>query len=279
MSGQVTFGMLPEELNNCQMYGVELDSVSGRIAQQLYQKSTIAVQAYEKTNIPDNFFDVAVGNVPFDDFKPNDRRYNKNKFVLHDYFLQKHQIKFAHGGIVAFVTSKGTMDKENTSVRRYLSQRAELIGAIRLPDNTFKSNAGTEVTSDIIFLKKRDKITDIEDDWVNLDTTENGIKMNKYFVDNPNMIMGQMVMESTRFGESSACKMIEGSDLDYMLSNAISNIQAEIEEYDLDELIEDEENSIPANPTVKNYSYTVIDNKVYYRENSRMFEKTYQKRN
>ena len=165
------------------------------------------------------------------------------------------------------------MDKENTSVRRYLSQRAELIGAIRLPDNTFKSNAGTEVTSDIIFLKKRDKITDIEDDWVNLDTTENGIKMNKYFVDNPNMIMGQMVMESTRFGESSACKMIEGSDLDYMLSNAISNIQAEIEEYDLDELIEDEENSIPADPTVKNYSYTVIDNKVYYRENSRMFEK------
>ena len=165
------------------------------------------------------------------------------------------------------------MDKENTSVRRYLSQRAELIGAIRLPDNTFKSNAGTEVTSDIIFLKKRDKITDIEDDWVNLDTTENGIKMNKYFVDNPNMIMGQMVMESARFGESSACKMIEGSDLDYMLSNAISNIQAEIEEYDLDELIEDEENSIPANPTVKNYSYTVIDNKVYYRENSRMFEK------
>ena len=165
------------------------------------------------------------------------------------------------------------MDKENTSVRRYLSQRAELIGAIRLPDNTFKSNAGTEVTSDIIFLKKRDKITDIEDDWVNLDTTENGIKTNKYFVDNPNMIMGQMVMESTRFGESSACKMIEGSDLDYMLSNAISNIQAEIEEYDLDELIEDEENSIPADPTVKNYSYTVIDNKVYYRENSRMFEK------
>ena len=165
------------------------------------------------------------------------------------------------------------MDKENTSVRRYLSQRAELIGAIRLPDNTFKSNAGTEVTSDIIFLKKRDKITDIEESWVNLDTTENGIKMNKYFVDNPNMIMGQMVMESTRFGESSACKMIEGSDLDYMLSNAISNIQAEIEEYDLDELIEDEENSIPADPTVKNYSYTVIDNKVYYRENSRMFEK------
>ena len=229
--------MLPEELKNCQMYGVELDSISGRIAQQLYQRSTIAVQAYEKTNIPDNFFDVALGNVPFDDFKPNDRRYNKNKFVLHDYFFAKTLDKVRPGGIIAFVTSKGTMDKENTSVRKYLCQRAELVGAIRLPDNTFKSNAGTEVTSDIIFLKKRDKITDIEEDWVKLDTTENGIKMNKYFVDNPNMIMGQMVMESTRFGESSACKMIEGSDLDYMLSNAISNIQAEIEEYDLDEII------------------------------------------
>ena len=167
------------------------------------------------------------------------------------------------------------MDKENNSVRKYLCQRAELIGAIRLPDNTFKSNAGTEVTSDIIFLKKRDKITDIEEDWINLDTAENGIKMNKYFVDNPNMIMGQMVMESTRFGESSACKMIEGSDLDYMLSNAISNIQAEIEEYDLDELLDDEDNYIPADPTVKNYSYAVIDNKVYYRENSRMYEKDY----
>ena len=167
------------------------------------------------------------------------------------------------------------MDKENNSVRKYLCQRAELIGAIRLPDNTFKSNAGTEVTSDIIFLKKRDKITDIEEDWINLDTAENGIKMNKYFVDNPNMIMGQMVMESTRFGESSACKMIEGSDLDYMLSNAISNIQAEIEEYDLDELLDDEDNSIPADPSVKNYSYAVIDNKVYYRENSKMYEKDY----
>ena len=267
--------MLPEKLDNCQMYGVELDTISGRIAQQLYQKSTIAVQAYEKTNIPDNFFDVAVGNVPFDDFKPNDRRYNKNKFVLHDYFFAKTLDKVRPGGIIAFVTSKGTMDKENSSVRKYLCQRAELIGAIRLPDNTFKNNAGTEVTSDIIFLKKRDKITDIEEDWVKLDTTENGIKMNKYFVDNPNMIMGQMIMESTRFGESSACKMIDGSDLDYMLSNAISNIQAEIEEYDLDELLDDEDNYIPADPTVKNYSYAVIDNKVYYRENSRMYEKDY----
>ena len=189
-------------------------------------------------------------------------------------FLQRQSTKFAHGGIIALVTSKGTMDKENSSVRKYISQRAELIGAIRLPDNTFKSNAGTEVTSDIIFLKKRDKITDIEDDWVNLDTTENGIRMNKYFVDNPNMIMGTMTKESSQYGgERTECKMIEGSDLDYMLSNAISNIESEIEEYDLDELIGDEEKSIQADPTVKNYSYTVIDGKVYYRENSRMFEK------
>lgn len=212
------------------------------------------------------------GNVPFGEFKLNDRRYDKNKFLIHDYFFAKSLDKIRPGGIVAFVTSKGTMDKENNSVRKYLSQRAELIGAIRLPDNTFKGNAGTEVTSDIIFLKKRDNITDIEEDWVNIDTAESGIRMNKYFVDNPQMIMGQMVMESTRFGESSACKMIEGSDLDYMLSNAISNIETEIEELDLDELIEDEDNSIPADPAVKNYSYTIIDGKVYYRENSRMFE-------
>lgn len=267
--------MLPEELeNNCQLYGVEVDSISGRIAQQLYQKSTIAVQPYEKTNIPDNFFDVAVGNVPFGEYKLNDRRYDKYKFLIHDYFFAKTLDKVRPGGIVAFVTSKGTMDKENNIVRKYLSQRAELVGAIRLPDNTFKSNAGTEVTADIIFLKKRDKITDIEDDWVNIDTNENGIRMNKYFVDNPEMIMGQMVMESARFGgEQSACKAIEGSDLDYMLQNAIDNLQAEMEEFDLDELIDDEEKSIPADPSVKNYSYTVIDDKVYYRENSKMYEK------
>ena len=267
--------MLPDELaQNCQIYGVEADSVSGRIAQQLYQKSTIAVQPYEKTNIPDNFFDVSVGNVPFGEFKLNDRRYDKYKFLIHDYFFAKTLDKVRPGGIVAFITSKGTMDKENNTVRKYLSQRAELVGAIRLPDNTFKSNAGTEVTADIIFLKKRDKITDIEEDWVNIDTAENGIRMNKYFVDNPQMIMGQMVMESARFGgEQSACKSIEGSDLDYMLGNAISYIEAQIEDFDLDELIDDEEKSIPADPSVKNYSYTVIDDKVYYRENSRMFEK------
>ena len=265
--------MLPEELDNCQMYGVELDSISGRIAQQLYQKSTIAVQGYEKTNIPDNFFDIAVGNVPFGEFRLNDRRYDKNKFLIHDYFFAKTLDKIRPGGIIAFITSKGTLDKENNNVRKYLSQRAELVGAIRLPDNTFKNNAGTEVTADIIFLKKRDKITDVEDEWINIDTNENGIRMNKYFIDNPQMIMGQMVMQSSRFGQESACKSIDGNDLEYMLSNAISNIQAEIEEFDLDELIEEEEKSIPADPTIKNYSYTIIDGKVYYRENSRMYEK------
>ncbi len=265
--------MLPKELNDCKMYGVELDSLSGKIAQQLYQKSTIAVQAFEKINIPDNFFDVALGNVPFDTFKPNDRRYNKNKFVIHDYFFAKTLDKVRPGGIIAFITSKFTLDKENNSVRKYLSQRAELIGAIRLPDNTFKNNAGTEVTSDIIFLKKRDKITDIEESWVNIDTTENGIQMNKYFIDNPNMIMGKMVLESSQYGgEQSACKMIEGNDLDYMLSNAISNLEAKIEEYEFDEVIE-EEKYIQADPTVNNYSYTIIDEKVYYRENSIMIEK------
>lgn len=266
--------MLPEELDNCNMYGVEFDSVSGRIAQQLYQKSTIAVQGYEKINIPDNFFDVAVGNVPFGEFKLNDKRYDKNKFFVHDYFFAKSLDKIRPGGVIAFVTSKGTMDKENNSVRKYLSQRAELIGAIRLPDNTFSKNAGTEVTSDIIFLKKRDKITDIEDEWVNVDTNEDGIKMNKYFIENPHMIMGKMVMESSRFGGMrSECKAIDGSDLEYMLSNAILNIHAEIEEYDLDEVIENEEKFIPADPRVKNYSYTVKNGKVYYRENSIMYEK------
>jgi len=268
-------GMLPSELDNCQMYGVELDSISGRIAQQLYQKNTIAIQGYEKTNIPDNFFDIAVGNVPFAEISVNDRRYNKNNFLLHDYFFAKTLDKVRPGGIIAFVTSKGTLDKENSKVRRYLSQRAELVGAIRLPDNTFTDNAGARVTSDIIFLKKRDKITDIEEDWINLDVDENGIKMNKYFVDNPQMIMGQMVMRKGMYGkETSTCEMIKDSNLDNMLSNAILNIQTEIEEYDIDEVIE-EENYIQADPTIKNFSYTVVDGKVYYRENSKMFEKSF----
>ena len=266
-------GMLPDELNNCQMYGVEIDSISGRIAGQLYQKNTIAIQGYEKTNIPDNFFDIAVGNVPFAEHTINDRKYNKYNFFLHDYFFAKTLDKVRPGGIIAFITSKGTMDKENNKVRKYLSQRAELVGAIRLPDNTFKDNAGTKVTTDIIFLKKRDKITDIEEDWINLDVDENGIKINKYFVDNPEMILGKMVKRTGNFGKDVAiCEMIEGSNLESMLSKAILNIQTEIEEYDIDEDIE-EENSISADPKVKNFSYAVIDNKVYYRENSRMYEK------
>ena len=267
--------MLPEELeNSCQMYGVEFDSISGRIAQQLYQKSTIAVQGYEKTNIPDNFFDVAIGNVPFGEIRVNDSRYNSRNLFIHDYFFEKTLDKIRPGGVMAFITSKGTMDKEDNTIRKYLSQRAELIGAIRLPNNTFTKNAGTEVTSDIIFLKKRDKITDIEEEWVNVDTAENGIRMNKYFIDNPQMIMGQMKTKTNQYGkEISVCEEIEGSDLDYMLSNAISYLQAEMEEFDLDELIEDEENSIQADPNVSNYSFTIIDDKVYYRENSRMYEK------
>ena len=217
---------------------------------------------------------MAIGNVPFDTFKPNDRRYNKNKFVLHDYFFAKTLDKVRPGGIIAFITSKGTMDKENNNIRKYLNQRAELVGAIRLPDNTFKNNAGTEVTSDIIFLKKRDKITDVEEDWVNVDLTENGIRMNKYFIDNPNMIMGEMVLESSQYGgKQTTCKMIEDSDFDYMLSSAILNINTKIEEYNFDEVIEEEEKYIQADPRVKNFSYTIVDGKVYYRENSRMFEK------
>lgn len=268
-------GMLPEELQNtCNFYGVEFDSVSGRIAQQLYQKSTIAVQEYEKTNIPDNFFDVSIGNVPFAEIPVNDSRYNKHKFFLHDYFFAKTLDKVRPGGIVAFITSKGTMDKQNTNVRKYLSQRAELIGAIRLPETTFEKNAGARVTTDIIFLKKRDKVTDIEEDWINIDTTMDGIKMNKYFIDHPEMILGKM-KETTGIKGSIqyVCQEIEGSDLEYMLGNAIEKLQAEMEEFDLDELVDDEEKSISADPSVKNYSYTIVDNKVYYRENSRMYEK------
>ena len=264
-------GMLPDSLADCKLYGVELDSISGRIARQLYQKSSIAVQGYEDTNLPNSFFDVAVGNVPFGDFKVIDKKYDKNNFLIHDYFFAKTLDKIRPGGVVAFITSKGTLDKENPSVRRYLAQRADLLGAIRLPNNTFKANAGTEVTSDIIFLQKRDSITDIEPDWVYLDTNENGIKMNKYFVDNPDMIMGNMEMISTRFGYDSACIANEEQDLESMLNEAITNIHAEVQEYEIDDIGEEEDLSIPADFEVKNFSYTVVDDKVYFRENSRMY--------
>lgn len=263
-------GLLPAEMAGSKAYGVELDSISGRIAGQLYQNASISVNGFETVQMPDSFFDVAVGNVPFGDFKVQDKRYDKHHWLIHDYFFGKTLDKVRPGGIVAFITSKGTLDKENSSVRKYLAQRADLIGAIRLPDNTFKQNAGTEVTSDIIFLQKRDHITDLDQDWVHLDTDENGIRMNRYFVQNPEMILGDMVMESTRFGPDSACKAREGEDLSEQLANAIQFLQAEIKPYELEELDEEEDRSIPADPTVKNFSYTIADGQVYYRENSLM---------
>ena len=262
-------GMLPDSLENCKLYGVELDSISGRIARQLYQKSTVAVQGYEDTNLPNSFFDVAVGNVPFGDFKVLDKKYDKHKFLIHDYFFAKTLDKVRPGGVIAFITSKGTLDKENPSVRKYIAQRADLLGAIRLPNNTFKANAGTEVTSDIIFLQKRDSITDIEPDWVYLGENDDGIKMNQYFIDNPEMILGNMEMISTRFGYDSAC-ISDGEKLEDKLERAISNIHAEVKEYELDDIGE-EDNSVEADLTVRNFSYTLIDDKIYFRENSRMY--------
>lgn len=263
-------GLLPADMAGSKAYGVELDSISGRIAGQLYQNASISVNGFETVQMPDSFFDVAVGNVPFGDFKVLDRRYDKHHWLIHDYFFGKALDKVRPGGVIAFVTSKGTMDKENSAVRRYLAQRADLIGAIRLPDNTFKRNAGTEVTSDVIFLQKRDHITDLEPDWVHLDTDENGIRMNRYFVQHPEMILGDMVMESTRFGPDSACKAREGEDLSEQLANAVQFLQAEIKPYELEELDEEEDKSIPADPNVKNFSYTIADGQVYYRENSLM---------
>ena len=263
-------GLLPTDLAGSKAYGVELDSISGRIAGQLYQNANISVNGFETVQMPDSFFDVAVGNVPFGDFKVLDRRYDKHHWLIHDYFFGKTLDKVRPGGVIAFVTSKGTMDKENSAVRRYLAQRADLIGAIRLPDNTFKRNAGTEVTSDVIFLQKRDHITDLEPDWVHLDTDENGIRMNRYFVQHPEMILGDMEMESTRFGPDSACKAREGEDLSEQLANAVQFLQAEIKPYELEELDEEEDKSIPADPNVKNFSYTIADGQVYYRENSLM---------
>ena len=262
-------GMIPDSMAGSKTYGVELDSISGRIAQQLYQNSSIAVTGFEKVQMPDSFFDVAIGNVPFGDFKVLDKRYDKHHWLIHDYFFGKTLDKVRPGGIVAFITSKGTMDKENSAVRKYLAQRADLIGAIRLPNDAFKRNAGTEVTSDILFLQKRDRMTDIEPDWVHLDTDPNGIRMNSYFVQHPEMILGEMVMESTRFGMDSVCKADENADLAEQLRGAITHLHAQITEYQHEELEEDDR-SIPADPNVRNFSYTIVDGKVYFRENSRM---------
>ena len=263
-------GMLPDAMQDSKIYGVELDTISAGIAQQLYQKTTIAAQGFEETNLPDSFFDGVVGNVPFGDFKVLDKRYDKHKFLIHDYFFAKSLDKLRPGGVMALVTSKGTMDKETLAVRKYIAQRAELLGAIRLPNNTFKGNAGTEVVSDILILQKRDRLIDIEPDWVHLDTDENGIKMNSYFVQHPEMILGEMKMVSGRFGMEATCVPYENADLAAQLDEAVANIHGEITEYEAEEELEEEDNSIPADPTVRNFSYTVVDNKIYYRENSRM---------
>ena len=263
-------GMLPDSMQDSKIYGVELDTISAGIAQQLYQKTTIAAQGFEETNLPDSFFDGVVGNVPFGDFKVSDKRYDKHKFLIHDYFFAKSLDKLRPGGVMAFVTSKGTMDKETLAVRKYIAQRAELLGAIRLPNNTFKGNAGTEVVSDILILQKRDRLIDIEPDWVHLDTDENGIKMNSYFVQHPEMILGEMKMVSGRFGMEATCVPYENADLAAQLDEAVANIHGEITEYEAEEELEEEDNSIPADPAVRNFSYTVVDDKIYYRENSRM---------
>lgn len=263
-------GMLPDAMQDSKIYGVELDTISAGIAQQLYQKTTIAAQGFEETNLPDSFFDGVVGNVPFGDFKVSDKRYDKHKFLIHDYFFAKSLDKLRPGGVMALVTSKGTMDKENSAVRKYIAQRAELLGAIRLPNNTFKGNAGTEVVSDILILQKRDRLIDIEPDWVHLDTDENGIKMNSYFVQHPEMILGEMKTVSGRFGMEATCVPYENADLAAQLDEAVANIHGEITEYEAEEELEEEDNSIPADPTVRNFSYTVVDDKIYYRENSRM---------
>ena len=266
------FGLLPDAMAGSKLYGVEIDHLTGKIAKQLYQKANIAVQGFEETKLPDDHFDVVIGNVPFGDFKVNDSRYNAQKFLIHDYFFAKALDKVRAGGVVAFVTSKGTMDKASPEIRKYIAQRAELLGAIRLPDNTFRANAGTEVTSDILFLQKRDRIADIEPDWVHLDTDENGITMNSYFLQHPEMILGEMKMESTRFGFDSACKAYQDIPLSELLHNAVQNIQGEIPEYEseLDEISDGQDASIPADPNVRNFSYALVDGKVYFRENDRM---------
>ena len=263
-------GMLPDAMQDSKIYGVELDTISAGIAQQLYQKTTIAAQGFEETNLPDSFFDGVVGNVPFGDFKVSDKRYDKHKFLIHDYFFAKSLDKLRPGGVMALVTSKGTMDKETLAVRKYIAQRAELLGAIRLPNNTFKGNAGTEVVSDILILQKLDRLIDIEPDWIHLDTDENGIKMNSYFVQHPEMILGEMKMVSGRFGMEATCVPYENADLAAQLDEAVANIHGEITEYEAEEELEEEDNSIPADPAVRNFSYTVVDDKIYYRENSRM---------
>ena len=267
------FGLLPESMQNSKLHGVEIDSLTGRIAKQLYQKANIAIEGFEKTNLPDNHFDVVLGNVPFGEIRVNDSRYNAQKFLIHDYFFAKALDKVRAGGVVMFITSKGTMDKASPEVRKYIAQRAELLGAIRLPDNTFKANAGTEVTSDILILQKRDRVMDIEPDWVHLDTDENGVTMNRYFVEHPEMVLGEIKMENTRFGTfEPVCKARKDIPLSELLSNAVQRINGEIPELDnrVDEISDEQELSVPADPNVRNFSFTLVDGRVYFRENDRM---------
>ena len=267
------FGLLPESMQNSKLHGVEIDSLTGRIAKQLYQKANIAIEGFEKTNLPDDHFDVVIGNVPFGEIRVNDSRYNAQKFLIHDYFFAKALDKVRAGGVVAFITSKGTMDKASPEIRKYIAQRAELLGAIRLPDNTFKANAGTEVTSDILILQKRDRVIDIEPDWVHLDTDENGVTMNRYFVEHPDMVLGEIKMESTRFGTfEPVCKARKDIPLSELLSNAVQRINGEIPELDngVDEISDEQELSVPADQNVRNFSFTLVDGRVYFRENDRM---------
>lgn len=267
------FGLLPESIQNSKLHGVEIDSLTGRIAKQLYQKANIAIEGFEKTNLPDDHFDVVLGNVPFGEIRVNDSRYNAQKFLIHDYFFAKALDKVRAGGVVMFITSKGTMDKASPEVRKYIAQRAELLGAIRLPDNTFKANAGTEVTSDILILQKRDRVMDIEPDWVHLDTDENGVTMNRYFVEHPEMVLGEIKMENTRFGTfEPVCKARKDIPLSELLSNAVQRINGEIPELDnrVDEISDEQELSVPADPNVRNFSFTLVDGRVYFRENDRM---------
>lgn len=267
------FGLLPDSMQNSKLHGVEIDSLTGRIAKQLYQKANIAIESFEKTNLPDDHFDVVLGNVPFGEIRVNDSRYNAQKFLIHDYFFAKALDKVRAGGVIAFITSKGTMDKASPEIRKYIAQRAELLGAIRLPDNTFKANAGTEVTSDILILQKRDRVMDIEPDWVHLDTDENGVTMNRYFVEHPEMVLGEIKMESTRFGTfEPVCKAHKDIPLSELLSNAVQRINGEIPELDnrVDEISDEQELSVPADPNVRNFSFTLVDGRVYFRENDRM---------
>ena len=267
------FGLLPESMAGSKLHGVEIDPLTGEIAKQLYQKAKIAVEGFEDTKLPDSHFDVVLGNVPFGEFKVDDSRYNAQKFLIHDYFFAKALDKVRTGGVVMFVTSKGTMDKASPEVRKYIAQRAELLGAVRLPDNTFRANAGTEVTSDILILQKRDRVIDAEPDWIYLNTDGNGITMNSYFVQHPEMVLGTMQMESTRFGKlEPACKADKDRPLSELLHEAMQRIDGEIPEYEseIDQISDEQDNSIPADPNVRNFSYTLVNGQIYFRENDRM---------